>query len=130
MNNKPEEQGFKQGFGKSEATVCLASMLLKPEYEKYKGCISALLQDYNHTINEIDFSNLDHKIKIQLIILVRNELKKTLFKIKSTNIPQILKNFIFNIFSGNCKMAIKNKHDRNDVSKKYYGIKNYEIFNI
>ena len=58
-----------------------------------------------------------------LFKLVRNELKCQLFEKQIINLPSILKNFVFNIFTANYRKAMKNEQDRNGLSKRYYRLK-------
>ena len=110
-------------FGKTEAAICLSETLSRLEYKKYSKHVSSILHEYNHIINEIDFSNLNIKTKKMLFKLVRNELKCQLFEKQIINLPSILKNFVFNIFTANYRKAIKNEQTRNNLSERYYRLK-------
>ena len=110
-------------FGKTRAAICLSETLSRLEYKKHSKCVSSILIRYNHIINEIDFSNLSVKMKKMLFRLVRDEFKCRLFEKQIINLPSILKNFIFNVFTANYRMAMKNEQTRNNLSERYYKLK-------
>lgn len=107
-------------FGKEKAAVVLEKILLLEENKKYRGRIISKLDKYNYIINQIDFSNLDDKIKDYLIQFVYNDFKN---KINNKELPDLFKSYILNVFKTNCKKAKRHLKNRNDASKKYHKIK-------
>ena len=110
-------------FGKTRTAECLSETLTRAEYIRHRKNVSSVLSKYNHIINQIDFSNLDIKIKKILFKLVRQEFKYHLFEAEIIKWPIILKNLSFNVFTANYRKAMMNEYNRNDICKNFYKLK-------